>query len=164
MDNGIKFFDAHGRKLPDEAELAIEEEVQAWSERPMRIGGRTGSRRPTHARGAVRPITGALEDYMRELESRFQPALEGTRILLDCANGATHRAAPLLFERLGRTSRRSPASPTGSTSTPASAPPTWRRSWSGCARAATRSASRSTATETACWPSARTARSSTETS
>jgi phosphoglucosamine mutase len=40
---------------------------------------------------------------MRELESRFQPALEGTRVLLDCANGATYRAAPLLFERLGAT-------------------------------------------------------------
>jgi phosphoglucosamine mutase len=49
----------------------------------------------------VRPISGALEDYLRELESRFQPALAGRRILLDCANGATYRAAPLLFKRLG---------------------------------------------------------------
>jgi phosphoglucosamine mutase len=51
----------------------------------------------------VRPIAGALEDYMRELESRFRPSLEGKRVLLDCANGATYRAAPLLFERLGAT-------------------------------------------------------------
>jgi phosphoglucosamine mutase len=98
MDNGIKFFEAHGRKLADEAEVAIEEEVQAWSERPIGVVGP----KPAHA-GRVRPITGALEDYMRELESRFQPAVEGTRILLDCANGATFRAAPLLFERLGAT-------------------------------------------------------------
>jgi phosphoglucosamine mutase len=102
VDNGIKFFDAHGHKLPDEAELAIEEEVQAWSERPIPIAGRTGKPAGNTApAGRVRPITGALEDYMRELESRFQPALGGTRVLLDCANGATYRAAPLLFERLG---------------------------------------------------------------
>jgi len=100
-DNGIKFFDANGRKLPDEAEVAMEEEVQAWSERPLPIGGglRTGGE-PARA-GRVRPISGALEDYMRELESRFHPSLQGRRILLDCANGATYRAAPLLFERLG---------------------------------------------------------------
>jgi phosphoglucosamine mutase len=97
MDNGIKFFDAHGRKLPDEAEAAIEEDVQAWSERPVLSAG-TSIKAPA---GRVRPISGALEDYMRELESRFQPALEGKRVLLDCANGATYRAAPLLFERLG---------------------------------------------------------------
>jgi len=104
VDNGIKFFDAHGRKLPDEVEAAIEEEVQAWSERPLVLPARTarpGGELPPA--GRVRPISGALEDYMRELESRFQPALGGIRILLDCANGATYRAAPLLFERLGAT-------------------------------------------------------------
>jgi phosphoglucosamine mutase len=95
-DNGIKFFDAHGRKLPDESETAIEESVQAWSEQPV-LGGGTAA----DPAGRVRPITGALEDYMRELESRFQLTLSGKRILLDCANGATFRAAPLLFERLG---------------------------------------------------------------
>src|ERR1043165_9947028 len=39
MDNGIKFFDAEGRKLPDEAEAAMEEQVRAWIERPLPIGG-----------------------------------------------------------------------------------------------------------------------------
>jgi phosphoglucosamine mutase len=114
MDNGIKFFDATGRKLPDEAELAIEEEVQAWSERPLVIGGRTarpGGEAPPA--GRVRPISGALEDYMRELESRFQPELAGTRVLLDCANGATYRAAPLLFERLGATVETLACAPDG---------------------------------------------------
>jgi phosphoglucosamine mutase len=96
-DNGIKFFDSAGRKLPDDAESAIEEEVQAWSERPVLSAG-GAAKGPA---GRVRPISGALEDYMRELESRFQPAIAGKRILLDCANGATYRAAPLLFERLG---------------------------------------------------------------
>ncbi len=93
-DNGIKFFDATGRKLPDEAEAAMEADVQAW---------RDGAGRSAPQIGRVRPITGALEDYMRELESRFQHSLEGVHVLLDCAHGATYRAAPLLFERLGAT-------------------------------------------------------------
>ena len=104
-DNGIKFFSAEGRKLPDEVEAAIEEEVLAWSKRPDARGAQSAGpalgERPVA--GRVRPIVGALEDYMRELESRFQPSLDGMRVLLDCANGATFRAAPLLFERLGAT-------------------------------------------------------------
>jgi phosphoglucosamine mutase len=101
-DNGIKFFSRDGRKLPGEAEAAIEHEVAEWARRPEARGRASsspaGGRAPA---GRVRPITGALEDYMRELESRFRPALKGVRVLLDCANGATFRAAPLLFERLG---------------------------------------------------------------
>jgi phosphoglucosamine mutase len=102
-DNGIKFFDASGRKLADETEAAIEEEVEAWSERPVARAGATrrGAGGDPLPCGRVRPIVGALEDYMRELETRFRPSLEGKRVLLDCANGATFRAAPLLFERLG---------------------------------------------------------------
>jgi phosphoglucosamine mutase len=104
-DNGIKFFSAEGRKLPDEVEAAIEEEVLAWSNRPDARGAQSvgPARGERPVAGRVRPIVGALEDYMRELESRFQPSLDGMRVLLDCANGATFRAAPLLFERLGAT-------------------------------------------------------------
>jgi phosphoglucosamine mutase len=101
-DNGIKFFGSNGRKLRDETEAEIEREVAEWAKRPEARGGASagapGGRPPA---GRVRPMTGALDDYMRELESRFRPALSGVKVLLDCANGATFRAAPLLFERLG---------------------------------------------------------------
>jgi phosphoglucosamine mutase len=107
-DNGIKFFDQHGRKLPDESEAVMEEEVQAWSERPV-----LGAGTPAQPSGRVRPIAGALEDYLRELESRFHPSLAGKRVLLDCANGATFRAAPLLFERLGADVERLACEPDG---------------------------------------------------
>ena len=107
-DNGIKFFDENGRKLADEAEVAMEEEVRAWSEQPV-----LGPGTPASPAGRVRPITGALEDYMRELESRFHPPLQGKRVLLDCANGATFRAAPLLFERLGADVERFACEPDG---------------------------------------------------
>ena len=52
--------------------------------------------------GRVRRLHGALEDYLRELHTRFADLdLSGRRILLDCANGATFRAAPEIFRRLG---------------------------------------------------------------
>ena len=41
-------------------------------------------------------------DYLRELQSRFADLdLSGIHVLLDCANGATHRVAPEIFRRLG---------------------------------------------------------------
>jgi len=50
----------------------------------------------------VRTLHGALEDYLRALDERFEGLdLSGRRIALDCANGATYRAAPEIFRRLG---------------------------------------------------------------
>ena len=88
-DNGIKLFAADGFKLTDETERAIEAELEAPPTHPERIG-------------RVRSLHGALEDYLRELHTRFNELdLSGRRILLDCANGATYRAAPEIFRRLG---------------------------------------------------------------
>ena len=98
-DNGIKFFDAAGRKLSDESEQMIEE----------RVGVTDGSADS----GQVRALAGALDDYLRELESKFQLDLSGARVLLDCANGATYRAAPLLFERVGAEVEAIAAEPDG---------------------------------------------------
>ncbi|MEX2108342.1 MAG: phosphoglucosamine mutase [Solirubrobacterales bacterium] len=88
-DNGIKFFSGEGTKLDDEAEARIESMLDADSE--------SGS--PGH----VRELNGGLEDYLRALESAFTLDLSGTTVALDCANGATYRAAPAIFERLGAT-------------------------------------------------------------
>jgi phosphoglucosamine mutase len=85
-DNGIKFFDERGTKLDDERELAIEGRMD--EEMGERIGG-------------VRTLEGAFDDYIRELRTAFQLDLSGLRIALDCANGATHRAAPVIFAALG---------------------------------------------------------------
>jgi phosphoglucosamine mutase len=86
-DNGIKFFSAAGTKLDDDAEGAIEALVDA--------GGAVPSP------GRVRELNGGLDDYLRALESSFPLDLSGIRVALDCANGANHRAAPAIFERLG---------------------------------------------------------------
>jgi phosphoglucosamine mutase len=88
-DNGIKFFDADGDKLSD----AIEEEIEALLEQPPALPDEPGR---------VTPLHGTLEDYLRELHARFAALdLSGGRVLLDCANGATYRAAPEIFRRLG---------------------------------------------------------------
>jgi phosphoglucosamine mutase len=88
-DNGIKLFASDGFKLDDDTEHEIEAELEKPGSPPPQIG-------------RVRRLHGALEDYLRELHSRFaQLDLSGTRVLLDCANGATFRAAPEIFRRLG---------------------------------------------------------------
>lgn len=86
-DNGIKFFDGQGVKLADEAEARIEALVE---EAPA----------AAHP-GRVRELNGGLEDYLRELRSAFPLDLSGRKVVLDCAHGATYRAAPAIFEQLG---------------------------------------------------------------
>jgi phosphoglucosamine mutase len=86
-DNGIKFFGPAGTKLGDAAEARIE----ALMESPSAEA----------AAGSVSELKGALGDYLRGLQSAFPLDLTGLRVMLDCANGATHRAAPAIFERLG---------------------------------------------------------------
>jgi len=86
-DNGIKFFDGSGVKLADEVEARIEALID---EAPA----------AEHS-GRVRELNGGLDDYLRELQAAFPLDLSGRKVLLDCANGATYRAAPAIFERLG---------------------------------------------------------------
>jgi phosphoglucosamine mutase len=88
-DNGIKLFAADGFKLDDDSEHEIEAALAGPLATPERIG-------------SVGRLHGALEDYLRELHGRFESLdLAGVKVLLDCANGATYRAAPEIFRRLG---------------------------------------------------------------
>ena len=85
-DNGIKFFGPEGMKVSDEQEAEIERTLDE----------------PSSSIGRLRELHGAGGDYLRELELRFSSLdLSGLRVLLDCANGATHRVAPEIFRRLG---------------------------------------------------------------
>jgi phosphoglucosamine mutase len=93
-DNGVKLFGADGYKLDD----ATEHEIEAALADPAGAGhsGRTT------VIGRVHRLHGALEDYLRELHTRFAELdLSGRRILLDCAHGATYEVAPEIFRRLG---------------------------------------------------------------
>jgi len=90
-DNGIKFFGADGFKLTDETEAAIEARLQEAPSASGRIG-------------RVRALHGTQEDYLRALHERFADLdLAGLDVALDCAHGATYRAAPEIFRRLGAT-------------------------------------------------------------
>jgi phosphoglucosamine mutase len=92
-DNGIKFFGPDGFKLSDADEAAIETLLAEHADEPPAV---------PEAIGRVRVQHGTLEDYLRELQTRFGGLdLSGVDVVLDCANGATFRAAPEAFRRLG---------------------------------------------------------------
>lgn len=91
-DNGIKFFSANGTKLPDETELQIE----AMLDEVMETVG------PAEL-GKARRIDDAAGRYIEFCKSTFPNGynLNGLKIVLDCAHGATYHIAPAVFEELG---------------------------------------------------------------
>ncbi|MCS6771290.1 MAG: phosphoglucosamine mutase [Kiritimatiellae bacterium] len=94
-DNGIKIFSRSGYKLPDAEEQAIEELI---------FSGKIRDIRPTAAEiGKVRRIDDALGRYIVFCKNTFPESLslEGLKLVVDCANGATYRVAPIIFRELG---------------------------------------------------------------
>lgn len=107
QDNGIKFFDRDGFKLPDEVELEIERHT---------LGDSITHLRPTASEvGKAFRIDDAVGRYIVHLKSKFpaQYTLEGLKIALDCANGAAYKVAPAVFEELGAQVIRLGVSPNG---------------------------------------------------
>jgi phosphoglucosamine mutase len=87
QDNGIKFLGGDGRKLADELELQIERLV--------------GSA-PKASGGEASELTGAVEEYADWLVGTYGAGVTAPGgLVVDCANGAAHRAAPLVLGRLG---------------------------------------------------------------
>jgi phosphoglucosamine mutase len=95
QDNGIKFFSGDGFKLPDEIEAHIENLLTD----PTMEGAR-----PTATDiGQAFRIDDAQGRYISFLKNTFPKELEldGLKIVLDCAHGATYRVAPVVFSELG---------------------------------------------------------------
>jgi phosphoglucosamine mutase len=95
QDNGIKIFSRDGFKLPDRLENQIEELISS---------DRIASLRPTAKEvGKAFRIDDAVGRYVVYLKNSFprEYTLEGMKIVLDCAHGASYRAAPAVFEELG---------------------------------------------------------------
>ena len=90
-DNGIKFFDHRGLKLPDRVEDEIEKGMGDQEALPRPTEGGIG------LVGDARGLVKAYEDFLVSKASR----LEGLRIVLDCANGSTYRVAPPVFAHAG---------------------------------------------------------------
>ena len=109
-DNGIKFFGADGAKLDDDVTARIEAFVHE------RLEGEPAAEGVSHSAetlGRVETLEAARADYLRELAQVFDLDLSGQTVVLDCANGATYRAAPAAFEALGATVEVIGAEPDG---------------------------------------------------
>ncbi|WP_318441898.1 phosphoglucosamine mutase [Photobacterium leiognathi] len=91
-DNGIKFFSAQGTKLPDDIELAIEAEM----EKPLTCV-------ESALLGKAYRIDDAAGRYIEFCKGTFPShlSLEGFKIVVDCAHGATYHIAPKVFAELG---------------------------------------------------------------
>jgi phosphoglucosamine mutase len=84
--NGVKFFDAEGRKLTD----ASEEEIEALLDAP-----------PARSPGEIDRVGVATDSYLEHIVERFGSGLSGLKVAVDCANGAYSGIAPRAFEQLG---------------------------------------------------------------
>jgi len=92
-DNGIKFFDGDGFKLPDEIEEKMEE--LAFSE--LRTDEITGE-----MVGRAHRIGDARGRYVEFAKSSIKNmSLKGLKIVLDCANGATYHITKHILSELG---------------------------------------------------------------
>jgi phosphoglucosamine mutase len=91
-DNGIKFFSAHGTKLPDETERAIEMAL----DEEMKTNASDGL-------GKAKRIDDAVGRYIEFCKSTFPVELDlrGLKIVVDSAHGATYHIARYVFHELG---------------------------------------------------------------
>lgn len=97
QDNGIKFFSSDGFKLPDEVEARIEELI---------VSDEICYLRPTaDLIGKAYRIDDAEGRYI-EFAKRSLPKdldFQGIKLVVDCANGAAYKVAPMVLRELGAT-------------------------------------------------------------
>ena len=93
-DNGLKLFGPDGMKLSDKIEKKIERLIDAKNTKQLTD--------PKYL-GRVKRLEDGNEKYIQILKSNFPKDfnLKGIKIVLDCANGACYKAAPILLKELG---------------------------------------------------------------
>ena len=91
-DNGIKFFSAGGKKLPDE----IEDKIQATMEN-LTEDGPTG----TKLGRIISEAPDGRERYLNHLKEVVSTDLSGIKVVVDTANGAASKVAPIAYEAAG---------------------------------------------------------------
>ncbi len=91
-DNGIKFFDRDGAKLPDELERQIESFLgePALTRESQRLGraSRVDKQRVQYQKFCMDTMPAGI-------------GLQGFKIVIDCANGAAYKVAPRVLTDLG---------------------------------------------------------------
>jgi len=90
--NGIKFFGPSGFKIPDEVEDEIEKKMQLDELVSRPTGGGVG---------VVKNAIDAKERYIEHVVSTIHGDLDGFKIALDCANGASYEVSPRILRELG---------------------------------------------------------------
>jgi phosphoglucosamine mutase len=92
--NGIKFFNSEGYKLSDDIEEKIEDIViRNMDTHPHITGNKIGRCLIADER--------AVDIYCNFLLSTIDIRLDGVKIALDCANGASFEIAPRVYRELG---------------------------------------------------------------
>lgn len=91
-DDGVKFFNGDGFKLPDETEA----EIEAMIDQPMKMV-------ESKDLGKVNRMEDSRSRYIEFCKNSipFRTSLRGMKIVLDCAHGATYHVAPSIFRELG---------------------------------------------------------------
>ncbi len=96
QDNGIKIFEASGRKLDDAMERSIESDITDQDKAEPAVAGDADPTRPSESA----ELHGRYVDYLVDEIGR-QLSLAKLKIVVDCANGAASQIAPEVFRRLG---------------------------------------------------------------
>ena len=93
-DNGLKLFGPDGLKLSDRIEKKIESLID------KKIGTQLSKPRIL---GRVKRLENANEEYIKILKKNLPRkfSLKGSKIVIDCANGAGYKSGPKLFKSLG---------------------------------------------------------------
>ena len=93
-DNGLKLFGPDGMKLSDRIEKKIEKLIDAKNTKQLTNPKQLGR---------VKRLEDGNDRYIKILKNNFPKDfhLNGTKIVLDCANGAGYKSAPKLLEELG---------------------------------------------------------------
>ena len=94
-DNGIKIFSHEGLKLDDDVEKTIENLILS-----DKLDGKGALGEKIGRAYRIRDTLGRYIVFAKDTLP-YSVSLEGLRIVLDCANGATYKVAPMIFEELG---------------------------------------------------------------
>lgn len=106
-DNGIKLFGPDGRKLSDEAELAIERWIQRSEPHDTDKTGADLGRFFDEKDGESDYIDAMVDDLFHDID------LTGLKIVVDCSHGAASKVAPRILAALGADVTAIHASPDG---------------------------------------------------
>jgi len=92
QDNGVKFFSSQGTKLSEK----IESEIEYFLEKEIKLVS-------PELLGKARRLENAATEYVNFCKKTVSDgfSLNGLKIILDCAHGATYNVAPKIFTELG---------------------------------------------------------------